>query len=86
MIWTGGGGGGGFQSLDYGFKQNPSTGKCHLLPPTIPMGCGRIILEEVHLQLATYAGLMIFESIIGVMAASFAGYCFFYWLEKEVIE
>lgn len=81
----GGGGGGGFQSLDYGFRQNPSTGKCHLTPPTIPMGCGRKILEELHIQLATYAGLMILQTLAALAAACFAGYSFFYWLEKEVI-
>ncbi|CAG7733302.1 unnamed protein product [Allacma fusca] len=32
---AGGGGGGGFQDYD-GYNQNPSTGKCHLTPPTLP--------------------------------------------------
>lgn len=81
----GGGGGGGYQSLDYGFRQNPSTGKCHLTPPTIPMGCGRKILEDLHIMMATFAGIMILQVLVGLAAACFAGYSFFYWLEKEVI-
>lgn len=80
-----GGGGGGYQSLDYGFRQNPSTGRCHLTPPTIPMGCGRKILEEVHIQLATFAGLMLLQTLIGLAASSLGGYSFYFWLEKEVI-
>lgn len=81
----GGGGGGGFQSLDYGFRQNPSTGKCHLTPPTIPMGCGRKILEMLHVEMATFAALMILQTLIALAAVCLAGYSFFFWLEKEVI-
>lgn len=72
---------GGYDS----YMGSPSTGKCHLTPPTIPMGCGKKVLEDIYWTKTWFAMLLVFETVTSVASGAFAWYCFFYWIEKEVI-
>ncbi|ODN02932.1 Tetraspanin-14 [Orchesella cincta] len=79
------GGFGGFGGYDSSYMGSPSTGKCHLTPPTIPMGCGKRLIEEVRFTMVIFATCLILETISGIATACLGWYCFFYWIEKEVI-
>jgi len=48
-------------------------------------GCGKKIMEEVHILLSTIAGLVFVETVVLACCGIFGWKCFFYWLEREVI-
>lgn len=78
-------GGAAWQTMDFGMQMNPSTGKCHMYPPTIPVGCGKVLMFVTNRVVTMYAGLTMFQLVLGIAAGVMAWYCFFYWLEEEVM-